>query len=71
MNSYGRVNDSPNPECLVCADDSQSIVVLTLKDFSSFTLGDLTSKVLLGEIVGLSPTNLMIEFDSKIIYEYD
>ena len=72
MNSYGRANDKPNPDCQVCADDSQTIVLCTVKDFSSFTLGDLKQKVLFGnEVLALSDQTLMIELNSKIIYEFD
>lgn len=72
MNSFGRSNDQPNPDCLVCSDDSKTIVLCSVKDFSSFTLGDLKDKVLLGfEDCNLSTASLMIEFDQKIIYEYD
>ena len=43
-----------------------------MKDLSTFTLGDLKDKVLFGsDNLKLSLKNLMIEFDSKIIYEYD
>lgn len=32
LNSFARTTDMPNPDCQVCADDSQSIVLLQLKD---------------------------------------
>jgi hypothetical protein len=72
MNSFGRCNDQPNPDCLVCSNDSQTIILCSVKDFNKFTLGDLKEKVLLGfEDCELSPASLMIEFDQKIIYEHD
>jgi hypothetical protein len=72
MNSYTRSNDKPNPDCQVCSDDSQTIILCNIKDFGEFTLKDLTEKVLLGSpCTDLDSSMLAIEFNSKIIYEYD
>jgi len=70
MNSYGRTNDQPNPDCLVCSDDSKAIVLCIVKDFSAATLEDLKQTVLLDHLK-LSPSSFVIEFESRIIYEYD
>lgn len=49
LNSFARTTDMPNPDCQVCADDSQSIVLLLLKDLEQFNLGDFKKNVLLGQ----------------------
>ena len=39
--SYSRATDSPNPVCQVCSDDSQTILLLRVKDYSAFNLSQL------------------------------
>ena len=62
-----------SPDCQAC-DDSQSIFVLSLKNLQNFTLQDFKTKVLLAVPplgAGISPKQMMIEFNSKMIYEFD
>ena len=58
-----------NPSCMVCADDSQCIYALSLKDLKAFTLSDF--KNMLVSDCNLSGQSLMLEFNAKIIFEYD
>ena len=69
--SYSRATDSPNPECQVCSDDSQTILLLKVKDYSTFDLSQLQELLMSEKSLSLSPTSQMVSFDSKIIYEYD
>lgn len=73
LTSFTRLNDVPNPDCQVCADDALSIVLLQVSNLTAFTLKDLKDKVLVDKASGLGLTGqtLMIEFEGNIIYEYD
>lgn len=73
LTSFARLNDVPNPECQVCADDSLTIVLLQISDLAGFALKDLKEKVLTDKTIGLGLTGqtFMIEFEGNIIYEYD
>lgn len=73
LNSFARQNDVVSPDCQAC-DDSQSIFLLDVKNLSEFTLQDFKTQVLVGlspSGVGLSGKQIMIEFDNKMIYEFD
>ena len=72
LNSFARANEPANPECQVCSDDSQSILLLELKQLDKFTLGDFKKDVLLGEHeVRMAGQSLIVEYNSNIVYEYD
>lgn len=74
LNSFGRTTDAPNAECQVCSDDSQSIILLILKDFSAFTLGQFKKDILLNDAcegVSLTGQTIIVEYNSNLIYEYD
>lgn len=71
MNSFKRVCDKPNPDCLVCSDDSQSIIVCTIKEFATATLKDVKEALLGFTDAGLTGQTMVFEFNHNIIYEYD
>lgn len=72
LNSFARSNDEPNPECQVCQDDSQSIILLEVKDFQQFTLGDFKTQILLANHdIAMTGQTIIVEYNSNIIYEYD
>lgn len=55
----------------MCADDSLSIILLTVKDFNTFTLKDFKEKILVNQDIKLTGKTIMIEFEGNIIYEFD
>ena len=66
MQSFKRVNDDPNPSCPICTDDSKWIFSVTVRDFSTFTLGDLVDRVFHGE---WSLSQVLVEHNNDIMYE--
>lgn len=72
LTSLSRKNEAPNPDCQVCADDSQNIVVAEIKDMTTFKLGELKHRILLDSPeFDLSGKAVSITQDSKLLYEYD
>lgn len=72
LQSYSRHSELPNPQCPICANDSLSIVMLTLKSISTFTLQDLRDKILFSKAsgIGLNGEGLQLEAEGKLIYDY-
>lgn len=55
----------------MCSDDSKTILLLRVQDYSSFTLSQLQELLMSEKSLGLSNASQLISYDSKIVYEYD
>jgi hypothetical protein len=54
----------------VCSDDSSFIASIHIKDFHSVTL-EMLVKTILPDGLKVDSETLLIEFDKRMIYEYD
>ena len=68
--SLNRLNEPPKENCDVCADDSSFIASIHIKDFASVTL-EMLVKTILPDGLKVDSETLLIEFEKKMIYEYD
>ena len=65
----GRANENPNPDCVVCQDDSGYIATVTVKSLSETTMKDLVESILPNCLSVKRDSDLIVDFEGKILFE--
>jgi len=70
LSSVNRVNDTKNPKCPVCTDDSLSIATVQVPALEKVTLKQLLDEIL-PEKLGVLSSKMFVTHGKNIVYERD